>query len=497
MQPGLIVPGEKVFELPEKVLQFGTGVLLRGLPDYFIDKANRQGLFNGRIVIVKSTSQGDTDGFSKQDGLYTTCIRGVENGEQIDESIINASISRVITATDNWHTVLECAHNPDLQIIISNTTEVGITLVEDDIRLQPPISFPGKLLAFLYERFKVFAGTGESGMIIIPTELITENGEKLRNIVLQLATMNKLESDFIQWLMISNHFCNSLVDRIVPGKLQDHERINIEKRLGYRDELMIMSESFRLWAIESGEERVKQALSFAGADEGVVIAPDIEKFRELKLRLLNGTHTFSCALAWLAGFTTVREAMDNEQMCATIYGLATREIAPAISGKIISYDEAIAFAKKVMDRFRNPYLDHSWLNISVQYTSKMKMRNVPVLLAHYSKSSQPPELMSMGFAAYLLFMKGNKNSKGQYEGFANGVTYPIQDESAGILAAKWHDTDPGRLVENVLADKDLWGEDLRRLNGFSETVKSHLHELIKYGAMAAIRRVCLNKTEAG
>src|SRR5919112_33783 len=87
--PSLILPGPDVFELPEKILQFGTGVLLRGLPDFFIDRANRQGIFNGRIVVVKSTSQGDTSAFEKQDGLYTVCVRGIEEGKKVEENIIN------------------------------------------------------------------------------------------------------------------------------------------------------------------------------------------------------------------------------------------------------------------------------------------------------------------------------------------------------------------------------------------------------------------------
>ncbi len=158
-QPGLIIPDEKLLSLPEKVLQFGTGVLLRGLPDYFIDKANRQGVFNGRVVIVKSTSQGGTDAFSQQDGLFTLCVKGIEDGNKVEETIINSSISRVLSANDEWKTILACAHNPEMQIVISNTTEVGITLVEDNIQSSPPVSFPGKLLAFLYERYKAFKGS--------------------------------------------------------------------------------------------------------------------------------------------------------------------------------------------------------------------------------------------------------------------------------------------------------------------------------------------------
>jgi tagaturonate reductase len=304
-KPGLTIPDEKILALPEKVLQFGTGVLLRGLPDYFIDKANRNQVFNGRVVIVKSTAAGGTDAFAQQDGLYTVCIRGIENGKPVNESIINSSISRVLAASNDWAAILQCAHNPDMQIIISNTTEVGIVLSDDNIHDTPPSSFPGKLLAFLYERYKAFKGSAESGMVIIPTELITNNGEKLKSIVLQLADKNNLDDQFISWLKTSNHFCNSLVDRIVPGKLSAADTKATEESLGYTDELMIMAEPFRLWAIESGDDKVKQILSFSLTDTGVVITPDIEKFRELKLRLLNGTHTFTCGLAFLAGFEMV------------------------------------------------------------------------------------------------------------------------------------------------------------------------------------------------
>lgn len=261
----IVVPDEALFELPEKVLQFGTGVLLRGLPDYFIDKANRQGIFNGRVVVVKSTSQGDTSAFDKQDGLYTVCVRGVQDGQKVEENIINSSISRVLNASEEWEQILECAHNQNMQVIISNTTEVGIQLVNDDIRRHPPLSFPGKLLAFLYERFKAFGGSQHSGMVIVPTELISDNGKKLESIVLELAHLNGLEEAFIEWLESCNHFCNSLVDRIVPGKPDKEALISLEEELGYSDQLVTMSEAYALWAIEGGEE-VKNILSFAQVD---------------------------------------------------------------------------------------------------------------------------------------------------------------------------------------------------------------------------------------
>src|SRR6188508_2266303 len=210
----LELPDAGIFNLPEKVLQFGTGVLLRGLPDYFIHKANSKGIFNGRIVVVKSTSKGDSSAFEKQDGLYTLCVRGLQNGEKVEENIINASISRVLSAKEDWEEILKCAHDKNMQVIVSNTTEVGIQLVNDDIRRHPPVSFPGKLLAFLLERYKAFEGSRKSGMVIVPTELILDNGKKLESIVLEQAHLNGLDDRFIEWLENCNYFCNSLVDRI-------------------------------------------------------------------------------------------------------------------------------------------------------------------------------------------------------------------------------------------------------------------------------------------
>jgi len=327
----VLKPAEKIFGLPEKILQFGTGALLRGLVDYFVDKANNQGIFNGRVVVVKSTDKGDTDSFKNQDGLFTICVRGIENGRQINQKTINASISRVLSAKQQWNEILKCAAQPDLKIIVSNTTEVGISLNPDDNILDsPPVSFPAKLLAFLHARYTALGNNKVSGMVIIPTELIPGNGNALRNICIELARINKLDRDFIQWLSKKNDFCNSLVDRIVPGKLAEKERLLVEQETGYQDELMIMAEPFCLWAIESNNKKVKEILSFAEIDNRVVIAPSIEKFRELKLRLLNGTHSFSCGLAFLSGFHTVKEAMNNEEMSSFVHGLMLQEIIPSM-----------------------------------------------------------------------------------------------------------------------------------------------------------------------
>jgi tagaturonate reductase len=483
------LPRATHLQLPEKVLQFGTGVLLRGLPDYFIDKANKAGLFNGRVVVVKSTGKGSTDAFAEQDGLYTLCIRGIEQGQMVAENILNASISRVLSAATEWPAILQCAENPGMQVVISNTTEVGISLTDDDVHAAPPASFPGKLLAFLYRRYQHFKGAQDKGLVIIPTELIVDNGKKLKDIVLELAARNNLPQDFTNWIMQANYFCNSLVDRIVPGALPEKEQAAMEQELGYKDALMIMAEAYRLWAIETNSPVVRERLSFSEADSGVILAPDINVFRELKLRLLNGTHTFSCGLAVLAGFGTVRQAMEDTAMEACIAALMLQEMAPAITDIYITAADAARFANSVLDRFRNPHIAHQWLSITMQYTSKMKMRNVPVLLRHYSRTQEVPQLMALGFAAYLLFMRSEQTAEGAYKGMANGLQYTIQDDHAAWFHTQWKRLEPGVLVKTVLSNTELWGTDLTALKGFAPAVTGMLSVLLQEGAGSVLKKL--------
>jgi tagaturonate reductase len=465
----LDLPNANVFDLPEKVLQFGTGVLLRGLCDYFIDKANKKGIFNGRVVVVKSTDKGGADDFNEQDGLYTHLVKGVENGQPVEESILNAAISRTLSARTQWHEILHCAKNPEMQVVISNTTEVGIALMEGDkITNNPPVSFPVKLLAFLHERWKHFEGSASSGMVIIPTELLVNNGDILKGIVLQQAEKNGLEPQFIEWLKQHNHFCNSLVDRIVPGK-PDKEMIEeLQAKTGYQDNLMVLSEVYRLWAIQ-GNEHVRSVLTFAQADSGVIIEKDIEIYRELKLRMLNGTHTLQCGMSYLLGFRLIKDVMANSYWSRIITNLMLGEIALAIPYKIDSKVRD-RFGRMVLDRFRNPFLNHKLLDISVQYTTKMKMRNIPILLQYYKEFGKPPELFAMGFAAYLQFMKGEKEVNGTYYGESNGEYYPINCNFAPYFYEQWQNFDLGK----ILANRSLWGEDLTQLDGFEEAVRKYL-----------------------
>ncbi len=475
--PGIELPQEAILSLPEKVLQFGTGVLLRGLPDFFIDQANKKAVFNGRVVVIKSTAKENIDIFSKQDGLYTILVRGIEDGKQVNKTIINAAISRVLTANENWNEILLFAANADLKIIISNTTEVGICLLKESIFLNPPNSFPAKLLAVLWNRYKHFEGDIEMGLVIIPTELVSENGKLLKSILNELALFNQLDIEFIKWMNEANDFCNSLVDRIVPGKLTADKKLVEESLLGYQDDLMILCEPYSLWAIESSKRKTIETLSFAISNPTVKVVADINSYKELKLRLLNGTHSFACALAIFCGFGTVKEAMQADYFRQFVKELMFEEIKPLVVSEKLDEHSVQVFAEQVIDRFSNDSIEHQWINISMQYSSKMAIRNVPLFLKNKDSHRDLPKCMMLGFAAYLLFMKTEKNTDGLYYRSIGNKTYQVNDEKAELLYHYWFGKNTFDAVNTILCDTVIWGNNLNDINGFSEKLVAMIENL--------------------
>ena len=431
----LFFPEVRQFDYPEKVLQFGTGVLLRGLPDFYIDQANRHEQFQGRVVVVKTTLQGTLAPYAQQDCLYSICMRGKVGDELINQTYINASISRVLRAQEDWESIRELARSATVKLVISNTTEVGIVYVPESIFEGVPSSFPGKLLSLLYERYIHFKADVQNGLIILPTELIECNGDKLRAILRKLIDFNNLDQEFLGWFEAANMICNTLVDRIVPGKLSDKDLFQQEQSNGYTDELMISCEPFGLWVIESNDERVKREVSFVNEKLGCKIVPSIHKYAELKLRMLNATHTFSCALSILAGIDLVKESMSDQDLSRFVQHLLLQEIKEAIVGVEILEEEAMSFGISVLDRFTNPFLEHRWESISAQYALKMNGRCIPLITDYWKKFSLLPNHMLLGLSAFLI----------------------------------WDHKD-SRQLSSILSDQEMWETDLGLIPGLKDQV---------------------------
>lgn len=388
--------------MKETIIQFGEGGFLRSFADVFVHKMNEQGLYDGKVVVVQPIAKGLIPVINEQNGVYHQFLRGIEDGQVVNECIKVTSVSRGVNPYTDYAEYLKLAHNPDMRVIISNTTEAGIEyLGTESFDDAPPKSFPAKLTRLLYERFDA----GLSGFIILSCELIDNNGKELLDCVLKYAKLWNLPDAFVQWIQKENHFCNTLVDRICTGYPKD-EVEELTRFLGEEDKLMNTAEIFHLWVIE-GDFEEEFPLQKAGVN--VIWTPDVKPYKKRKVRILNGAHTSMVLAARLYGLSTVKECLDNTTVRAFLDKTLSEEIIPTLG----STEEDITFGKAVLDRFANPFVKHQLLSIALNSVSKFKARVLPTLLEYYEENKKLPKCMTFSLAALIAFYRTDEANDGE------------------------------------------------------------------------------------
>lgn len=470
-------------ERPLRVVQFGEGNFLRAFVDYMIDILNETTDFNGNIAIVKPIAYGTLERFEKQDNLYTVILRGRENGDVVNTHRMITSVDKVIDGSGNWEALAELAKCPTIRFIVSNTTEAGIVLDESDTIHGIPATYPGKLTKFLYERFLAFAGSKEAGVIVLPVELIENNGKKLLSCVLRLAEIWNLPDAFVTWVKEHCIFCSTLVDRIVTG-YPAAEAETLWQQLGYRDELLDVGEPFGLWVIESDQD-IRSELPFEQAGLPVIFTDDQHPYRERKVRILNGAHTASVLAGWLYGHSIVRDMMQDPVMGTYVRSVVLEEIAPQVP---LNKADVEAFAEAVFERFENPYIDHELLAISLNSVSKWKARVLPSMRDYYAKHGVLPKRMVFSFAALLgFYTSSDLRQDGLHARRSDGAEYVVRDDPAVLSFFALHSGLPTEeYVDSVASCVDFWGEDLTKYEGFACMVETYL-KAIRLDVVSAIK----------
>lgn len=477
--------------LPEKVIQFGEGNFMRGFVDWMINELNKQGLFNGKVVVVQPRGQDKIPLINNQDGLYTVVLRGVENGEKVEKKEIISAVSRGMKVSEDWLELKNIVTSEEIKFIFSNTTEAGLTYVKEgyDPNL-PAESFPGKLTALLYHRFAFFKGSPQSGLVIIPCELVEENGTLLKKIVLKIANDWKLPTAFVDWLENHNEFCNTLVDRIVTGYPKD-EITDFENKLGYKDELLTVGEPYHLFAIEATPEVAKE-IPFDQAGLNVKWG-DITPFRNLKVRLLNAPHTMMSSVCYLAGVNTVQEVMEDETLREFIESAMLNEIYPTVD---IDETEKKQFLKAVIERFLNPYNKHYLKDIALSSVYKFKSRLVPSLLDYVEQKGTLPPAITFALAGLLAFNRPVRIEANELVGQRGEIEYAIRDnpKAMQILLSAWTKFDGttegiAELVNEVLSNEEIWGQNLHVVPNLTTTVATQLDDILKNGMRASVEKL--------
>ncbi|MFL6556383.1 MAG: tagaturonate reductase, partial [Bacillus sp. (in: firmicutes)] len=471
--------------LPERVVQFGEGNFLRGFVDWMIHQLNKKGLFNGKVVAIQPTPHGKVvPNLNAQNGLYTFVLQGIEEGKEVEKYEIISSISRGINPYENWHEVLKLAESEDLEFVFSNTTEAGLIYINESFNInQSPISYPGKLAVFLYHRFLKMNGDPYKGLTIIPCELVENNGDLLKSLVIKYSNAWNLGEDFMAWVNQHIRFCTTLVDRIVPGypkKNIDH----FQNVLGYEDNLIGVGEPYHLFAIE-GNETIMENIPFHKAELNVKWG-DVTPYRQLKVSLLNAPHTLLFSVGFLSGLNTVFEVMEDKNVSEFVKKVIFEEILP-----VVSFDakEKTDFAHSVIERFSNRFVEHFLGDIGLNAISKFKTRVLPILLDWIKRDNRIPSLLSFSMAALFYYYRPTRVIDDEHMiGNRAGGEYKIRDskEAVSAFSGVWVAYDENRLgleqlVGKVLENEALWGFNLANIAGLSEIIFGHLESILQIG----------------
>lgn len=527
-------------ERPVRVVQFGEGNFLRAFADYMIDIANQRGIFDGDIVIVKPRESGGLEDFHRQGCQYTVSLRGIVDGEA---QILNRQISSVADAVNpyaEYDRYRELAEIDTLRFVVSNTTEAGIVFdSKDRFELEPPGTFPGKLTKFLYHRYEAFRGDRDKGLVMLPVELIDDNGSMLKKCVMQFIRHWKLGEDFRAWVDENCVFASTLVDRIVtgfPGESQQEEW----EALGYEDRLLVTAEPYALWVIESpvdisgefpleglssGEctSSAKCASSMPGVMPQVIFTADQRPYKQRKVRILNGAHTSFALASFLCGNDTVKESMEDGDVRDFMERTIFDEVIPTLA---LPEEELKEFAGAVIGRFENPYVKHALLSISLNSVSKWRARCLPSLLGYVERFGRLPKRLAFSLAALMAFycgientksvegadsaegmrpMEGGRSKKAEFSGAErtdreirdgaligcrSGQEYRIMDDR--MVLEFFRDSsykDSRSLAAAFLGREDFFGQDLNRTEGLTDAVSGFLEDIRENGMRAALCRI--------
>lgn len=478
---------------PERIIQFGEGNFLRCFVDWIIKNMNETTDFNSSVVII----QGTPNDFAMkllaaQDYLYNVNLQGRLDGEIVNSYKRIDVISRGLEPWGQFDAFMGLAEQPEMRFVISNTTEAGITFdPECKLADKPASSYPGKLTQLLYRRYKTFNGDPLRGFIIMPCELIFENGHHLKDCIKQYIELWKDElgadyEGFKEWFLKYNYVCATLVDRIVPG-FPRKEIDAIQEKLGYKDNVVVQGEAFHLWVIERPDNMsIEELRAEFPADKGglnVIICDSEAPYHERKVTLLNGPHTVLSPVSFLSGVDIVRDACNHPVIGKYIHKVQFEELMQTLN---LPMDELQKYGESVLERFNNPYVDHQVTSIMLNSFPKYQTRDLPGLKTYLERKGELPKGLVLGLAAIITYYKGGKRADGS-------DIVPNDDKKImDLLTELWATGDTRKVAEGVLAaDELIWKEhgDLNKIPGLTDMVTDFLNQIQAKGMLATVETI--------
>lgn len=451
-----------------KIIQIGEGNFLRTFVDAYFDNLNKNGFGQYEVNIVKPISIGSLEQFRLQNNKYHIVLRGVNNGRPVEDVYSIDCVKSAINPFDELDKFYALAVDPDLHIVVSNTTEAGICFDANDAFGQfDNVTYPAKLTQFLYKRFE----SGLHGLYLMPVELIDNNADELYKCVSKYIELWNLPIEFKKWNDEENYYCNTLVDRIVSGFPKDENtKSHLFDLIGAEDKLVSIGEPFGLWAVEKKGNIDKYIIDGVHNIE-VVLTENIKYYKKRKVRVLNGSHTNLVPISLWYGKETVYDVMTDQTLSKFVKDTLRDEIIPFVSNDV---DLTTKFADSVVERFFNPYLNHQLTSIALNSISKWKARVLPSFADYYNVYNKLPKNLTIGLAYLINMYQRIEYRNDQYVVELPNRLIEVKDDLKYMIYFQKHS------VTDFLQDKEIWDMDLTIFENLLETISKYL-ELINRG----------------
>ncbi|MES0265743.1 mannitol dehydrogenase family protein [Citrobacter sedlakii] len=460
--------------LASRIVHFGFGAFHRAHQALLTDRVlNAQGGDWGICEISLFSGDRLMSQLRAQDHLYTVLEKGA-NGNQ---AIVIGAVHECLNAKlDSLTAIIEKFCEPQVAIVSLTITEKGYcidpatgTLDLTHPRIRHDIDSPGEPHSAPGILVEALSRRRERGLLpftVLSCDNIPDNGHVVKNAVLGMA--EKRDPALAMWIREHVSFPGTMVDRIVPAAT-DETLDEISRALGVADPCGISSEPFIQWVIEDRFVAGRPAWETAG----VQLVTDVRPWEEMKLRMLNGSHSFLAYLGYLSGFQHISECMQDEAFREAAYQLMMREQAPTLS---ITDVDLQRYAGSLIARFANPALKHKTWQIAMDGSQKLPQRMLAGVRIHLERGSAWP-LLALGIAGWMRYVCGVDDA-----GAPIDVRDPLSDKIRLLVA----NVGENEKVANLLTLQEVFGSDLPKNPAFVQAIETAWQHLARHGAHQAV-----------
>lgn len=417
-----------------------------------------------------------------QDLLYTVAERGAE---QTDLKIIASMSEALHPALDGCEGILQAMARVETAIVSMTVTEKGycVDAASGALDVNNPLiqhdlahpQQPQSAIGYIVEALNIRRELGRSGFTVLSCDNVRENGYVAKAAVLGLAQAR--DPVLAAWIADNVTFPCTMVDRIVPAATQE-SLVQIAEQLGVFDPCAIACEPFRQWVIEDNFVNGRPDWDRVGAQ----FVADVVPFEMMKLRMLNGSHSFLAWLGYLGGCDTIAQTMNHPAYRQAALSLMLDEQAPTLS--MPESTDLQAYAHLLIARFSNPALKHCTWQIAMDSSQKLPQRLLDPVRIHLA-AGEGFRHLALGIAGWMRYVGGVDENGNPIE-----VVDPLVERFQVIH--QQHLTPQAR-VHALLDIGTIFGDDLPGNTVFVQAVTDAYQQLLAVGARAAVEQLGLEK----